>query len=541
MAKQTMSEMKRVYCLYRVSTIGQVEKDDIPMQKQCCREFALRQGWSIEAEFYEKGVSGFKLSAKERDKVLEIQQAAIEGKFDILLVFMFDRLGRRDDETPFVVEWFVRNGIEVWSAMEGQQRFDNHVDKLLNYIRYWQASGESIKTSLRVKTRMEQLTQEGHFTGGGIPYGYRIEKRGRTNKRNVEVNDMVIDPEAAQIVKLIFNKYVNEGYGAQRLSRYLSENKICRADGSNFPNTSINRMIKNPIYTGVIHNGDAISEEVPELRIIDRDTYDRAQTIMQSRTQQHSDIPLNLKGSALLVGKVYCGHCGNRLTLTTSGKRKTCIDGSVQWVSRPRYQCHYKVRHPDSCDGQSGYGVPKLDAIVDQVIRSQLEKIKGKPGEDIVTAQHKKMLELTKTRMNLCSSRLSAKCRELEDYRSEILRVIRGESRFTADMLNELIEQGRAEERELSETLRQIKEEYSMMQSGADREEEELSRLRSWADVYDSCSFEAKKMFIAYFVKSIHVHRDYELDIQFNVSFEEFRNLSYSPDDRCDIPDTKIS
>ena len=76
---------------------------------------------------------------------------ALKGEFDILLVFMFDRLGRRDDETPFVVEWFVKQGIEVWSAMEGQQRFDTHVDKLLNYIRYWQASGESIKTSLRVK------------------------------------------------------------------------------------------------------------------------------------------------------------------------------------------------------------------------------------------------------------------------------------------------------------------------------------------------------------------------------------------------------
>lgn len=50
---------------------------------------------------------------------------------------MFDRLGRREDETPFVVEWFVKNGIEVWSAKEGQQRFDTHVDKLLNYIRYW--------------------------------------------------------------------------------------------------------------------------------------------------------------------------------------------------------------------------------------------------------------------------------------------------------------------------------------------------------------------------------------------------------------------
>ena len=35
---------KRVYCLYRVSTKGQVEKDDIPMQKQRCREFAAGKG-----------------------------------------------------------------------------------------------------------------------------------------------------------------------------------------------------------------------------------------------------------------------------------------------------------------------------------------------------------------------------------------------------------------------------------------------------------------------------------------------------------------
>ena len=67
------------------------------------------------------------------------------GKFDILLVFMFDRLGRKEDGTPFVVEWFVNNGIEVWSAEEGQQRFDTHVDKLMNYIDIWQASGESLE------------------------------------------------------------------------------------------------------------------------------------------------------------------------------------------------------------------------------------------------------------------------------------------------------------------------------------------------------------------------------------------------------------
>ena len=31
---------------------------------------------------------------------------------------MFDRLGRRDDETPFVLRWFAENGIEIWSVKE---------------------------------------------------------------------------------------------------------------------------------------------------------------------------------------------------------------------------------------------------------------------------------------------------------------------------------------------------------------------------------------------------------------------------------------
>jgi DNA invertase Pin-like site-specific DNA recombinase len=280
-----MDNTKRVYCLYRVSTVGQVEKNDIPMQKQYCREFAEAQkNWHIEKELYEKGVSGFKKSAKERDAIQEIQGAAVDGLFDILLVFMFDRLGRRDDETPFIVEWFVKNGIEVWSAMEGQQRFDTHVDKLMNYIRYWQASGESIKTSMRVKTRLEQLTESGCFTGGTVPYGYRLENCGRMNKRNREVRDLVIDEDAAAIIRLIFHKYVYEGYGAQRLCKYLAEKNICKEDGRNFPNTTINRIIKNELYTGVIHNGEAKSSLIPELQIIDRETYEQAKRIMQGRT-----------------------------------------------------------------------------------------------------------------------------------------------------------------------------------------------------------------------------------------------------------------
>ena len=64
--------------------------------------------WEIVDEISEKGISGYKVSTNDRDAIVEIKKRAIMHKFDVLLVFMFDRIGRRDDETPFVVQWFVQ-------------------------------------------------------------------------------------------------------------------------------------------------------------------------------------------------------------------------------------------------------------------------------------------------------------------------------------------------------------------------------------------------------------------------------------------------
>ena len=109
--------MKRVICLYRVSTLGQVDHDDIPMQKLACREYvASHPDWEIVDEISEKGISGYKVAAEDRDAITELKKRAIRHQFDVLLVFMFDRLGRRDDETPFVVQWFVQQGIEFPSS-----------------------------------------------------------------------------------------------------------------------------------------------------------------------------------------------------------------------------------------------------------------------------------------------------------------------------------------------------------------------------------------------------------------------------------------
>lgn len=87
------------------------------MQRKACRRFAESMGWEIVQEEQEAGVSGFKVSASDRSAIIKIKEDALKGKFDILLVFMFDRLGRKEDETPFIVEWFVSHGIE-WSYVK---------------------------------------------------------------------------------------------------------------------------------------------------------------------------------------------------------------------------------------------------------------------------------------------------------------------------------------------------------------------------------------------------------------------------------------
>jgi len=70
-------------------------------------------GWTIVHEKQEDGFSDHKVRAENRDKLQIIKEHAKRSKFDILLVFMFGRIGRIADETPFVAEWFVRNGIRV--------------------------------------------------------------------------------------------------------------------------------------------------------------------------------------------------------------------------------------------------------------------------------------------------------------------------------------------------------------------------------------------------------------------------------------------
>ena len=89
----------------------------------------------------------------------------------------------------------------------------------------------------------------------------------------------------------------------------------------------INRAIQTPIYIGVLQRGASKSEVLPALKIIDENVFASAQEIISARTVQHREVPLTTRGKSLLVGNVYCGYCGARLVLTTSGRKYCRKDG----------------------------------------------------------------------------------------------------------------------------------------------------------------------------------------------------------------------
>ena len=220
-------------------------------------------------------------------------------------------------------------------------------------------------------------------------------------------------------------------------------------------------------------------------------------------------------------------HCRNRLTLTTGGRNRVRKDGSIIYHHvRARYRCHYNVRHPGECDGQSGYGVKKLDGIVDRIVRYQLSKISMASGEDIVAAQNQKAVELAKAKHHLAVMRLSEKQRELTDYQNEGIKVIRGQSKFDMEFLNELVSRAKSEIQELEAAVEAAKKELDVHITSADMERKEYEKIKTWADLYDNCTFAAKKMIISQFIKSVYVYRDYTLEIEFNVSFEDFQTMT---------------
>lgn len=513
--------------MYRVSTDKQVDfnsnhEADLPMRRKACHKFAESKGWVIVHEEQEEGVSGHKVRAAARDKLQIIKDYARKGKFDILLVFMFDRIGRIADETPFVVEWFVRNGIRVWSTQEGEQScFDNHTDKLLNYIRFWQADGESEKTSVRTRTSLRQLVEEGHFKGGNAPYGYDLVRSGRINKRKHELYELHINEQEVAVVRIVFDKYVYEGYGPQRHC-YLSEQFwLSRKVWKVLAPIQYSGMVQNLTYTGVLRCGDARSELMPDLQIVPQEQFENAQRIRNERSvrstaEAENRLPLNIHGKSSLAGNAYCGHCGAKLELTSDRKWRKMADGSLDDTARIRYTCYGKLRKQTNCTGQTGYTVHILDEIIDKAVRQIFSKMRGIPKEQIVTKRYEKENAERKNHLQDLQTQRNKAEKDLFALKTEVLACIKGESVLPRETLAEMITAQEEKLTELENLCEAASEELEKTAELMDKVSRLYDELISYADLYDSANFEAKKMIVNQLIRRVDVYRGYQINISFN-------------------------
>ena len=521
---------ERVCCLYRVSTTKQVDHDDmnqadIPVQRKACREFAGKMGWTIVGEEQEAGVSGYKVSADDRDKLQLIKKKAEQGKFDILLVFMFDRLGRKSDETPFVVEWFVKKGIRVWSVNEGEQRFECHTDRLTNYIRYWQADGESQKTSIRTKTALGQMVQDGRFRGGSAPYGYRLAPSGILNKRKHEVYKLEIDEDEARVVRMMFNLCVGSGYGRCKIANLISGQGIQTRTGGNWHEATVGHILHNITYMGILRSGESQSEVFPELQIIDPETFELAQKLMAERVNEYNEqrtLPRNTSGQSMLSGNVFCGHCGGRLTLTTNGTVRKNVDGTEVARRRIRYVCYNKTRHRIDCNGQTGYTMHILDGMVTEILHQIFDRMKAVREDEIVSRTQMNVTTGIKDQLAAAKREFAKATKEYESVKSKLMAIIRGESSLPESVISEMAEEAKQKMMAASEKVSALNAEMERSNSRTDEIRKDYQTILKWSEMFDSSDMAVKKMIVGYLIKKVCVYSNYRLHIEFNINFAQF-------------------
>ncbi len=528
--------MKRVNCLYRVSSRQQLYEDDIPIQRAECMQYLnTHVDWIFQKEYVEKAVSGFKMAIKDRDVLQEILKDARQKSFDVLLVYISDRIGRKEDESPVFVTTLNNLGIEVWTVKEGQLKTTEHIDKLLNYIRFWQAEGESRKTGMRVKDAQETLVKTGKFVGGKAPFGYRLEYSGEISNHGRALKHLVIEPERAAVIQMIYDYAVCDNYGSLKIAKELNRQKI-PAPNDIWKAATVSQILQNPVYMGYItynrrqkKNGTNRYERIPkeqwilaqnanpDLVIIPEQVWQQAQKMRKMRTApgEKSDTKKSfaVKNSMLLSGFLVCGYCKSPLSNGSKYTYWRTKDGSRHKKIRKQYCCRNRISGSIECNGAAYYQAERIDKAVDDAIAAFLNQL---PKEDMSEALRKRNEEIRIQKEKAYGSRkkqAEAMQEDIKTLKDHIPAAIRGEGLFDAEQLAALLEEKEKEQQECLRKLQEAEKAYQMaVKDSTDAYKERCLVL--WGELYLACDVSKKRVILAKLIDCIEV-KDNILTIYF--------------------------
>ena len=243
---------------------------------------------------------------------------------------------------------------------------------------------------------------------------------------------------------------------------------------------------------------------------------DEDERSVRSTAEAENRLPLNIHGKSLLAGNAYCGHCGAKLELTSSRKWRKMADGSLDDTLRIRYTCYGKLRKQTNCTGQTGYTVHILDEIIDKAVRQIFSKMRGIPKEQIVTKRYEKENAERKNHLQDLQTQRNKAEKDLLALKTEVLACIKGESVLPRETLAEMITAQEEKLTELENLCEAASEELEKTAELMDKVSRLYDELISYADLYDSANFEAKKMIVNQLIRRVDVYRGYQINISFN-------------------------
>ena len=184
-----------------------------------------------------------------------------------------------------------------------------------------------------------------------------------------------------------------------------------------------------------------------------------------------------------------------------------------------------KQLYPGQCDGQSGYGVTTLDAVVESIVCMKFEEILECSKSNLLEEMRRKDLDAAKKEATRWKEEVQTKVDEQDALKKEMIRVIQGTSGLDREMIQQMVNENKeallTAQTNLADSEKKLKE----IEEQNQKAERNCSDLFTWASTYKGASFERRQAILKQFIKEVRVGRDYNIEIVLNVPLDEFEEF----------------
>ena len=495
--------------LLRVSTNHQ----ETEAQKSAINEYIQKNKIKVSKNDWieEKDVSGFKIPIEEREGLNTIKQMAINGEIDRLIVFNLDRIGRQTEALPYI-SFLNQLGVKIISVTEGEIDGFNINNQLLTYIKLWQSQNESIKTGLRVKAGKQAKNEHGGFNGGTPAFGYSYDK---LNKK------LVINEEEAEIVRIIFKEYINNG--VTLICRFLKDNNIKLRGNSNWHPSTVSAILQNPIYIGrqqygYYANNSKNRENLKtqpydsSLRIVTDEMFYKAQEIKESRSTTLGSINRDIsKSDALLSGFIY-HKCED------GKERKMYIDYCYRKLYNKK-DLMYKCTHCKKVGAkiQKTFGGKTLEREVEGKVLDIINNINPAEIEKLINENKSNNLESLNNKLDTLDKDLERQIKLKDKATSELEKVFLGESNVDIEIVNKMVSNAKDRIEELQKEISNTKIELKEVEVKENKGKNILNNFANFKEIYYKVSVKDKKKILSEIVEKVVVDENKKIAIYLNL------------------------